>query len=226
MTTFPGMSRDVADAVAQVLRGEVPDSNKINARNFQYWHRQNIGAALAPGRLDFFGVSAQEGVTNMPQAGSLPAEHVFILNAVRVGLQRGYNIAGGAEADGEAYQATVDALKVAADMEAILKYGRLTLTLASRLYIDSWDLTNFPEGGGLHCQAALTDTSSTASKSFAVFSNGIPNRQNAWRCSPTISILPQMTVNLSISHNISRTLEDSYVIMPILEGILVTPKGL
>lgn len=224
MASRPGLSPQLEQAWQGLAKGVMPSDQLFTVRDLHLWHRQNFGTSVSA-RTSWFNVVASPHVTNMPQAGSLPNETAAWITNIRVHVARGYQVDGTAEADGLAYQADIDPLVVASDMDLLLSYGQLILSINGREFVNRHGLYHFPAGGGVSASLAHATTASTVTYSLAIPNNGFPDHRNNAGLPAPIPLAPGSNIECVVAYNVAPTLKDTYVMKVELEGVQVFPAN-
>lgn len=195
----------------------------LHMRSESYFNRLNITNCNQT--LTFFQSSYSDYVTNLPQPGYIPGDHAMWLTSLAFTIQRGYQVDGTAEADGEPFQTDTDPSTVAADMQAIIENGLVELKIGSVIVARRFGLHHFPAGGGVNAAVSVANnTAAPTINHIAMTTNGAPSQQNKHRFTPPQSIFPNDQILLTVKWPFSRTLKDNYVIQADIEGGVVSAR--
>lgn len=179
--------------------------------------------------FNFFNASRAGGVTNLEQAGTLPANTVATVTHVRFSFLPGFDVAGNrlgiaaptqaqiqASLLGSAGYGTTAADPIAASPIALwfekfrelMSQGQASFRIGEREIFSAYGLTKFPEGRGVvpQVQTSAALANSTAStvntfhETFAGVFNGAPVIGNAWKLDGDVKIFSGKQFALDVNY--------------------------
>lgn len=221
-----------AAAEAYVSNGIVPDKKSgVFARRHRFFHRVDYVAA-GQGTLTFFNVGYTRWVCNLPQAGYLPNNMAFVVEAVHLKPQTGITsaatftrAAGGAQSNMTAAPAvnTGPAFNFE-EIRTILEGGLVNFQVGERkLIADCYGCENLPAGSGLQAMPAVATNSATAVNTLVVpFNNGAPIPNLGWVVTPKYEFYSDSQIQLTIDWQAALAVTTAFVIKAEIEGVLIS----
>lgn len=201
----------------------------IRLRKYTFWHRLAYAAAGATS-FSFFNAAKSRFVTNMPQAGALPAGYYFAATSLSLRVVQGIDLAGAAAATGAgatADAATMAPFTLAEQLRLINSSGLVKMQVNGITEVEEYGIDNFPTGRGLDGAAAGATTDTTISAALAFMNNGAPHLSNKREFAPLpVAIEPGASFQVDVEFGTALALTGGGVFEAYLEGILVTPPSI
>lgn len=215
---------DIASIAAR--RGLLPPGGRANVlvQPWTYYHRRDVPAAGASS-FTFFNEPKSQGVTNLENQGSLPANQVLEVHGMRFGFLPGIDRLGNRLGVAAPTQAQIEAsllnrastIASSADPASplvlwnekareLLNQGSIQLTVNSRVLVDTYALTTFPESKGVvsdangYIAATFTAAAGLASIRSGVF-NGAPAASNERKFPTKVAIFPGQAFSVAVNFN-------------------------
>lgn len=192
------LKQNVADFIRQKRGVGIPGDGNVWSRPYELWHRRDVPKA-GIASLVFFNEVRGDGITNLDQANTLPANYAFLAKGLRFHFLPGFDRSGrrlgiaapttaerlisGLNTFGQSTSITVDHLaplwKWAEKIREFLGQGTVELKIGERPILNAYGLDNFPAGRGIVGNAMLSNSiTNTVASSQAVglssISNGAP----------------------------------------------------
>jgi hypothetical protein len=215
------------------------------SRKYRLWHRQNIPAG-GQTTYTFFNASRQANVTNLEQAGTLPANQVFEVQTMRFNLLTGFDVQGrrlGIEAPtaGELNASALNMLQVGPGLadplsapwrwhewaREILSQGEVRFRIGEREVFSIHGLTAFPDGRGVVTDAnatlslAQSSTSGTAGATgsliLAQVYNGAPTASNRIVFDKRLTIVSGQQISVDVVYG--RAISSTIATLGPLNGV-------
>lgn len=233
------------ETAATKLGVGIPGRGAFFRRPYTLYHRQNVPAS-GQTQYIFFNEARSIGVTNLEQAGTLPANQLFIAHGMRFkflcGITRtgarvtstsntyvsslSYGVTATSNADNVA-----TTWKWAEKTRELLSQGQVIMRVGERDVFNQYGLEKFPSGSGLSVQsdvaASLATTASSVTPSYGVnvqtLNNGERVVSNRYTFSTKIGILAGQQFSVQVDYNAAVDFSDQY--LGPLNGVTVTYAG-
>lgn len=217
------MRQKIYNVTNAVARGQIvgprPD---IEVVRFPIYHRLDLETDTGT-ELEFFGVSPQQHVCNMPAgANGLPNNYGYVCTHVGFTIQHGYAVDGTAVAAAEGYAASDDPLEIANDLRNIYANGLVRVDFDNREILHVYGTGRLALGSGANVQAV--SEGNAAAVSFVNVTNGLAHDDNGFELRSWAILRESQPVRARIKWNFTRTLKANYVAMLVLDGMLIRPR--
>ena len=181
--------RPAVEAAVKRLAGGIPGEGGAFIRRSPLQH---FLAYPAAGQLEFqfFNVSRNRFITNLPHQGTISANTVFLAQVARCYLIPGLTTATVRAASGAAAASTLAPITNAELLRTIIMANsEVTLDLNNRQIFNVIGLHKFAAGGGAVIEGAIG--TSTGNHSIANVNNGVQIAQNGYEFLPgPLAIMP------------------------------------
>lgn len=209
----------VSAAFAREVGGFPAGVNPTKIRPWCYWHRVTVPVAGTQ-QYTFFNVARTQNITNLENAGTLPANYALAVHTMRFKFLYGFNANGTRISAatplattlnlGASSAAVADQLariwQISEKTRELIEQGVVTLWIGDNKIIEYFGLDNFPSGRGANAQygvgASAANGAAAASVGDAVGNqyNGAPVLCNAFPFGTPFPIMPGQQFRVQVDY--------------------------